>query len=103
MYLLHFLVPETHLESVKEAIFATGAGEIGHYAHCAWQTLGMGQFMPLSGSNAFIGVVDTLEKVAEYKVEIACEQTRLEAAVTALKKSHPYETPAYHVVKCEDI
>ena len=55
MYLLFFLVPETHLELTKNALFAVGAGSIGHYSHCAWQTLGEGQFMPLSGSDAFIG------------------------------------------------
>lgn len=100
-YILYFLVPETHLEMVKNAVFATGAGKIGHYSHCAWQTLGQGQFMPLAGSHAFLGEVDVLESVPEYKVEIACEQPHLQAAVAALKLAHPYETPAYHVVKCE--
>jgi len=70
MYLLFFLVPETHLEATKNAIFAVGAGSIGHYSHCAWQTLGEGQFMPLCGSNAFIGEIDKLERTPEYKVEI---------------------------------
>ena len=51
-YVLYFLVPETHLEMVKNAVFATGAGKIGHYSHCAWQTLGQGQFMPLAGVHA---------------------------------------------------
>ena len=57
--------------------------------------------MPLAGSHAFLGEVDVLENVPEYKVEIACEQAHLQAAVAALKLAHPYETPAYHVVKCE--
>ena len=101
MYMLFFLVPETHLESVKHAIFKTGAGQIGNYQHCAWQTLGEGQFMPLAGSSAFIGEINQLEKVAEYKVEIACQGAQLKAAIHALKQAHPYETPAYHAIPCE--
>lgn len=103
MYMLFFLVPESHLESVKEAIFKTGAGQMGNYQRCAWQTLGTGQFMPLQGSNAFIGEKNQLETVAEYKVEIACTQSQLAHAVAALKAAHPYETPAYHVIACENI
>ncbi len=101
MYLLSFLVPETHLEVTKKAIFAAGAGNIDHYSHCAWQTLGEGQFMPLPGSNAFIGEVDKLEKVSEYKVEIICTKYQIKDAVTALKNAHPYETPSYQVFQLE--
>ncbi len=103
MYILCFFVPETHLEMVKQAIFMTGAGCIGHYSHCAWQVLGEGQFMPLAGHNAFIGKTNHLEKVLEYKVEIACTAEQLKEAVLALKQAHPYETPAYHVLRCEDV
>lgn len=102
MYIIAFLVPETHLESVKNAIFSTGAGTIGNYSQCAWQTLGNGQFMPLLGSNAFIGELNQLQKIPEYKVEIACTEQQIKPAIQALKKSHPYETPAYHVLRCEE-
>ena len=101
MYLLCFFVPETHLDIVKSAIFSAGAGQLGNYKHCAWQTLGTGQFMPLDGSQAFLGEINTLEKVAEYKVEIMCSAQSIKAAVQALIHAHPYETPAYHVLTCE--
>lgn len=100
-YLLSFLAPETHLDAIKSAIFTVGAGSIGNYKHCAWQTLGEGQFMPLAGSNAYIGEVNKLEKVSEYKVEIICTKEQIKNAVAAMKAAHPYETPAYHVVLCE--
>lgn len=103
MYILFVLIPESHLDIVKNAIFETGAGSIGNYQHCAWQTFGTGQFMPLAGSNAYLGKVDQLETVAEYKVEVICTDEQLKPAIAALKKAHPYETPAYHVVKCEPV
>lgn len=101
MYLLFFLVPETHLEVTKNAIFAVGAGSVDHYSHCAWQTLGEGQFKPLAGSNPYLGELNKLARVPEYKVEIICTKEQIEAAVAALKKAHPYETPAYQVLRLE--
>ena len=98
MYMLYFTVPETHIEVVKNAIVSVGAGSIGNYSQCVWQTLGEGQFLPLPGANAFIGETNKLEKVAEYKVEIVCTQEQIKAAVAALKQTHPYETPAYQEI-----
>ena len=95
--LLHFIfyVPETHLDSTKQAVFDAGAGRIGHYDSCAWQTLGQGQFRPLDGSQPALGRTDVLETVAEYKVEMVCRASKAQAVVAALKDAHPYEEPAF--------
>jgi structural hemagglutinin/hemolysin toxin protein RtxA len=102
MYKICFYVPASHVEQVKNAMFQKGAGKIGLYTSCTWQTLGEGQFMPLLGSNAFIGDLNQLEKVTEYKVEMVCDQAHIKDAIAALKASHPYEEPAFHVIQCED-
>jgi structural hemagglutinin/hemolysin toxin protein RtxA len=99
MYKICFYVPTDHAETVKEAMFKAGAGRIGNYACCAWQTLGEGQFMPLSGSNAFIGEKDKLEKLPEFKVEMVCADEFIQNVVSALKTSHPYEEPAYFLFR----
>ena len=98
MYKITFYVPEKDCERVKEAVFAAGAGRIGHYERCAWQVKGEGQFCPKSGSHPHIGTHDKLERVTEYKVELVCDEHSLPAAIAALKKAHPYEEPAYQVV-----
>ncbi|MCH9741875.1 MAG: NGG1p interacting factor NIF3 [Proteobacteria bacterium] len=90
-----FYVPETHVEAVKTAIFAAGAGKVGHYDCCSWQTVGQGQFRPLLGAQPFIGSVDRVEKVIEIKVETVCHAEHIQAAVAALKLAHPYEEVAY--------
>ena len=95
MYKLCFYVPETHLESVKAAVFAAGAGQIGDYDQCCWQVKGQGQFRPLSGSQPFLGEPDELEVVAEYRVELVCADDSIVAAVAALRLAHPYEEPAF--------
>lgn len=99
MYKLCFFVPESHLEPVKAAVFAAGGGRIGDYEHCCWQVLGQGQFRPGTGADPFIGEVGRLETVAEYRVELVCEDERIASVVAALKAAHPYEEPAYDVVR----
>ncbi|MDI1300789.1 MAG: NGG1p interacting factor NIF3 [bacterium] len=101
MYKITFYVPESHLESVKAALFAAGAGRIGHYDSCAWQVKGQGQFRPLPGSRPFIGASDMLETLEEYRVELVCAEERIHAAMAALKQAHPYEVPACDVVRLE--
>ncbi len=98
---LEFYVPESHLDAVKQAVFAAGAGKVGDYDCCAWQTLGQGQYRPLSGSKPFQGEVDSLETAVEYKVELVCEEALIEQAVAALKAAHPYEEVAFSVIRTE--
>lgn len=103
MYKLAFFVPESHLESVKSAVFTTGAGKIGDYDHCCWQIKGQGQFRALEGSNPFIGQQGQIETVEEYRVELVCSDELIRDAVAAMKQAHPYEEPAYDVFPLADI
>ena len=101
MFKLCFFVPDSHLEAVKTALFQAGAGRIGRYDQCCWQVLGHGQFRPLPGSDPHIGNTGALERLEEWKVELVVEAHRIQAAVAALKATHPYETPAYEVYRLE--
>jgi len=103
MYKICFYVPVSHADQVKTAMFAEGAGKIGNYGCCAWQVLGEGQFMPLAGSHAFIGEENHLEKVSEFKIEMICDDAHIKEVIAALKKSHPYEEPAYQVWRVEEL
>ncbi len=103
MYKLCFYVPETHLDAVKSALFAAGGGRVGDYDSCCWQTLGQGQFRPLKGSQPFLGQAGLIEQVAEWKVELVVADELIHDTVKALKKSHPYETPAFDVWRLSDI
>lgn len=102
MYQLFFYVPESHLEAVKAAIFATGAGHIGNYDSCCWQVKGSGQFRPLAGANPHIGSVGAVESLDEYRVEFILQASQLQPALAAMRVAHPYETIAYGVVKLEN-
>lgn len=101
MFKLIFFVPESALELVKSAIFKAGAGRQGDYDQCAWQTKGEGQFRPLEGSQPYIGKQNQLERVAEYRVETLVDSKCVKAVIQALKQAHPYEEPAYEVIRLE--
>jgi hypothetical protein len=101
MYKLAFFVPLEDAEAVKEAVFVTGAGRIGDYEACCFETRGTGQFRPLVGASPHIGQVGDLEKVEEVKVELVCEDHLIRDAVEALRTAHPYEEPAFDVWKLE--
>lgn len=102
MYKIVFFVPDSHVETVKAAMFSAGAGTVGNYDQCAWQVAGAGQFRPLEGSHAFIGQVGQLERVNEHRVETVCQDEFIKAALTALREAHPYEEPAIDVWRLED-
>lgn len=97
-YKLIFYIPIKDAERVKESIFSTGAGRLGNYSHCSWQTQGMGQFRALVGANPSIGEIGKLVTVAEFRIEILCTEHNIQAAIAALISSHPYEEPAYEVL-----
>lgn len=103
---IEFYVPIDHCESVKRAMFAAGAGrenESSHYDRCAWQTEGVGQFRPLSGSQPAIGKLMVEATVKEFKVEMIVPASCLQTVLAAMKKAHPYEQPAYYVMETMNV
>ncbi len=94
-----FFVPVGSADKVKQALFSTGAGRIGNYENCSFETLGTGQFRPVGSASPTIGKIDKLEKVEELKVEMICEDNIIESALTALRSAHPYEEPAVDVLE----
>ncbi|MBL4583907.1 MAG: YqfO family protein [Pseudomonadales bacterium] len=102
MHKLCVYVPTEHVELVKQALFEAGAGKIGNYDSCCWQTLGTGQFRALEGSEPFLGQQGVVEQVEEYKLEMVCDDQFIKAVLTALRAAHPYEEPAFDLVKLED-
>jgi hypothetical protein len=99
MFKLTVYVPDTHVEKVKSALFAAGAGRYANYDCCSWQVLGQGQFRPLKDSQPFLGKVGRMEQVAEWRVEMIVTEEAAPAVLRALKTAHPYEEPAYDLAK----
>jgi len=100
---LMVFVPKTHAEQVRDALGKAGAGHIGNYSHCTFQTEGHGTFMPLEGTDPFIGSTNKLEIVDEFKMETVVKEKDLHRVITAMKKAHPYEEVAYDLFPLKHI
>jgi dinuclear metal center YbgI/SA1388 family protein len=98
-YKLVVFVPAESLAEVSNAVFAAGAGAIGNYSDCGFSTDGTGTFLPLDGSKPAIGKKGQLEKVFEIRFETIVPAEKLVEVVKVMKKAHPYETPAFDVIK----
>jgi len=98
-YNLVVFVPVNSVAKISEAVFAAGAGAIGNYESCSFRAEGTGTFLPLEGAKPTIGKKGRLEKVPEIRFETIVPATKLENVVAAMKKAHPYETPAYDVFR----
>lgn len=103
MLKLVYFVPESHLQTTKDAIFQAGAGGEGRYINSAWQVKGVGQFQPMNGANPFIGTVGQMEYVDEWRVETIVPEDKAAAVKQALLASHPYEWPEYGFFTMVDV
>lgn len=95
LYKLVVYVPKNHADQVREAMGKAGAGHIGNYSHCSFNTEGTGTFLPEEDSRPFIGQIGQLERVEEVKIETVVTETRLNKVVQEMVKAHPYEEVAY--------
>jgi len=87
-----FSVPETHADSVRDAMGRAGGGKFGNYSFCSLSTKGIGRFMPNENAQPHIGTKDVIETVIEEKIETVCLKEHLEAVIAAIHKAHPYES-----------
>lgn len=87
-------VPRGHEDPVMEALFRF-SGIIGNYADCSFRTPGLGTFKPLAGSSPFIGKEGARSSVDEERLEVLLSKDDIDAAVSAMRKAHPYEEPAF--------
>jgi len=88
-------VPVGHEDAVRNAMFAAGAGHIGAYSHCSFNTSGIGTFRPETGARPFIGSVGNVEHTHEVRVETVVPEPRVAQVVREMLQAHPYDEVAY--------
>jgi dinuclear metal center YbgI/SA1388 family protein len=88
-------VPENALEQVSGALFDAGAGRIGQYSACSFRTPGTGTFYGEEGTHPAVGRSGKLEIAPEVRLETVVPIAKIAAVIEALRKSHPYEEPAF--------
>jgi hypothetical protein len=95
---IEILVPDEHVESVLEALHASGAGRIGTYDHCVSLWRVNGRWRPLPGAAPFHGEIGEVMEGSETKVESECDVRRASDVVAALRTVHPYEEPVIRLL-----
>ncbi|WP_461201066.1 Nif3-like dinuclear metal center hexameric protein [Anoxybacillus sp. TBDG-1] len=90
-------VPRTHADVVRKAMGDVGAGHIGNYSHCTFNTEGIGTFLPREGASPFIGQQGKLETVEEVRIETIVPARLQRKVIQAMLQAHPYEEVAYDV------
>ncbi|WP_093364929.1 Nif3-like dinuclear metal center hexameric protein [Sphingobacterium wenxiniae] len=95
-------VPRTHVEEVRNALFDAGAGAIGNYDQCSYNTVGYGTFRGLDGATPAIGQIGEQERVEETKIEVVYPAVKERAIVVAMYAAHPYEEVAYNIVSLDN-
>ena len=89
------VVPREALDTVREALFAAGAGRIGDYQRCSWYTQGTGTFLGGETTDPTVGERGREERVAELRLETVYPEELEAEVVRALREAHPYEEPAF--------
>jgi thymidylate kinase len=102
MYNLIVFVPSTHSQAVRDALARSGAGKEGNYDSCSFSSRGEGRFRPLDGAHPAIGRVGEVCVVEEDRIEAVVHPSRVTQVVEAVRKAHPYEEPAIHLMQVLD-
>ncbi len=98
LYKLFTFVPHAHAHAVRQALFSSGAGQIGNYDECSFNTEGYGTFRAGDNTSPFVGTQGIQHREEETRIEVIVPAHRRQDVLKALKDSHPYEEVAYDLV-----
>ncbi|MCL1916865.1 MAG: Nif3-like dinuclear metal center hexameric protein [Peptococcaceae bacterium] len=108
LYKIATFVPVADAEVLRKKLAQAGvgkgfaSGDHGEcYEECFFQVQGQGMFRATVGADPAVGRVGELTQVDEIRLESIVEERYLSRAVRTLQKDHPYEEPAFDVIKQE--
>jgi dinuclear metal center YbgI/SA1388 family protein len=100
---LQVYVPTSAAEAVREALFSAGAGKIGHYEECSFETQGRGTFKPGPGASPSIGEHDIRHTEPEVCLSVVLPEYLKNTALRAVRSVHPYEEVAHQFTRLENV
>ncbi len=89
--------PVEHAEKVRTALFKAGAGDIGNYSECSFNTEGLGTFKGNESANPFVGEKGVRHHENEVRIETVYPIYLERQIILALHEAHPYEEVAYDI------
>ena len=100
---LEVFVPKENAEKVQDALFSAGAGSIGDYKNCSFQSEGVGTFLPSEDANPVVGEKGKQERVEEVKIEVIFPKNMEKRLISEMKKAHPYEEVAHQIYILDNV
>ena len=94
--LVTYTIPE-NVETLRNALFDAGAGKIGNYEDCSFNSKGIGTYMGNEDSNPEIGNRFEFVENEEIKIEVTFEKHLQSKVLKALFSNHVYEEVAYEI------
>ena len=94
--LITYTTPE-NAETLRNALFDAGAGKIGNYDNCSFNSKGLGTYMGNEDSNPEIGSRFEFVENDEIKIEVTFEKHLQSRILKALFSNHVYEEVAYEI------
>jgi dinuclear metal center YbgI/SA1388 family protein len=101
-YKLVTFCPHKHAEKLRDALFGVGAGQIGNYDSCSFNTNGFGTFKANESANPFVGNIGQLHKEDEVRIEMIFPRWLSKQVQTALRNAHPYEEAAFDIIALQN-
>ncbi len=95
--------PIKDTDTLREALFNAGAGNIGNYDRCSFNLEGNGTFRGNEISNPVIGEKGKIHQERETQISVTFESKNENSILKALKNNHPYEEVAYEITNTENI
>ncbi|ALM49976.1 NGG1p interacting factor NIF3 [Flavobacterium psychrophilum] len=86
-----------NLEKLRNALFNAGAGSIGNYENCSFNSQGLGTYQGNENSNPEIGIPGEFVEAQEIKIEVTFEKQLEGKILKALFTNHVYEEVAYEI------
>tara|TARA_R110002049_G_scaffold993_11_gene7280 strand:- start:65678 stop:66772 length:1095 start_codon:yes stop_codon:yes gene_type:complete len=95
-------VPKANAEILRNALFKAGAGSIGNYNDCSFNTEGVGTFNGNENSNPVKGKKGNIHFEEEIQISVTFKKHLESNILKTLFKTHPYEEVAYEITTLEN-
>ena len=88
-------VPFAQADTVRQALFSAGCGNVGNYDSCSYNLNGEGTFRAKEGAHPFCGTIGELHREGEVRIETILPSFKKSEVIKALLIAHPYEEPVF--------
>lgn len=89
-------------DKLRNALFEAGAGNIGNYENCSFNSKGIGTYMGNENSNPEFGNRYEFIETEEIKIEVIFEKHLQSKILSTLFKNHVYEEVAYEIYNIQN-